>query len=190
MRRIRSTYHTLHVLKSADPKLRKAIVANCNKETLKGICECALNVLRGNIPLTACGKRKLQKHKSSLRKLADRARLSPPSARSSIRRWISATSIKRHIAYSGRPPVPPAAVMLREMYLVSPEQFKRCAGVKTKKCNKEHDYDKWIKMSKKIREEDVTRKAQTKNVANFLKQVLPPHPTFLRKKNRVNVLPL
>jgi hypothetical protein len=71
MRRIRSTYHTLEVLKSADPKLRKAIFANCNKETLKGICECALNVLHGNIPLTACGKRKLQKHKSSLRKPAD-----------------------------------------------------------------------------------------------------------------------
>ena len=76
------------------------------------------------------------------------------------------------------------------MYHVSPEKFKRCAGVKTKKRTKEDDYDNWIKMSNKIREEDVTRKAQTKDVAKFLKQVLPPHPTFLRKKNRVNVLPL
>ena len=71
MRRIRSTYHTLHVLKSVYSKLRKAIVANCNKDNLKGICECALNVLHGNIPLTACGERKLQKNKSSFRKLAD-----------------------------------------------------------------------------------------------------------------------
>ena len=71
MRRIRSTYHALHVLKLADPKLRKAIFANCYKETLKGICECTLNVLRGNIPLTARGKLKLQKHKSSFRKLAE-----------------------------------------------------------------------------------------------------------------------
>ena len=39
--------------------------------------------------------------------------------------------------------------------------------------NKEHAYDKWIKMSKQIREEDCTRKAQTKDVAKFLKQVLP-----------------
>ena len=75
--------------------------------------------------------------------------------------------------------------MLREMYLVSPEQFKRCAGVKTKKRNKEHDYDKWIKMSKKILVEDVTRKAKTKDVVKFLKHVLPPHPTVLRKKNRI-----
>jgi hypothetical protein len=30
---------------------------------------------------------------------------------------------------------------------------------------KEHDYDKWIKMSKKIREEDVARMSQTKDVS-------------------------
>ena len=47
---------------------------------------------------------------------------------------------------------------------------------------KEHDYGEWTKMSKKIRGEDVTRKAQTKDVANFLKQVLPPYPTVLTKK--------
>ena len=41
------------------------------------------------------------------------------------------------------------------------------------KNNKEHDYDKWIKMSKKIREEVVTCKAQTKDFANLLAQVLP-----------------
>jgi hypothetical protein len=34
-----------------------------------------------------------------------------------------------------------------------------------------------VKMSKKIREEDVTCKAQKKGIAKFLKQVLPPkHP--------------
>ena len=73
--------------------------------------------------------------------------------------------------------------MVREMCLVSPEQFKRCSGVKTEKnYKKEHDYDKWIKMSKNIREQGFTRKAQTKDVANFLKQVLPTNPTVLAKK--------
>ena len=47
----RSTYHGLHVPKVSDPKLRKAIIAKCKQEILKSICECALNVLRGNIPL-------------------------------------------------------------------------------------------------------------------------------------------
>ena len=34
------------------------------------------------------------------------------------------------------------------------------------------DYDKWIMMSEKLREEDVTRRAQLKDIANFMKQVL------------------
>ena len=72
MKRIRSTYHTLHVLKTADPNLRKAIIANCNQETLKGICECVLKVLPGNIPLRACRKRKLRTYKNILRKVADK----------------------------------------------------------------------------------------------------------------------
>ena len=71
MKRIRLTYHTLHVLKWADPKLRNAIIANCNMEALNGICECALNVLHVNIALTAWRKRKLKKHKTSLRNLAE-----------------------------------------------------------------------------------------------------------------------
>ena len=33
--------------------------------------------------------------------------------------------------------------------------------------------DKWIKMSEKLREEDVTRKAQLKDIAKFMKRVLP-----------------
>ena len=71
MRRTRSTYHTLHVLKAAARKLRKAIMANCNQETLKSNCEYALNGLRGNIPLSACSKRKSPTYNDILRKVAD-----------------------------------------------------------------------------------------------------------------------
>ena len=73
MKRIRSIYHTLHVLKAADPKLRSAIIEKCNQETLKSICECALNALRGNIPLSVCSKRKMRTYKNSIRKVADRS---------------------------------------------------------------------------------------------------------------------
>ena len=72
MKRIRSTYHTLHVLEEADPKLRKAIIVNCNQDTLKGICECALNFLSGYIPLSACSKRMLRTYKNSLLKVAQK----------------------------------------------------------------------------------------------------------------------
>jgi hypothetical protein len=72
MRRMRSNYHALHVLSRAQPKLRKAIITNSRKELLNSIFECALNVLRGNVQLTACQKRKLQQHKAILRKVADK----------------------------------------------------------------------------------------------------------------------
>ena len=63
---------TLHVLKEADSKLRKPIKPNGNQETLKSICECALNVLRGNIPLSPSSKRKLRTYKNSLRTVVDK----------------------------------------------------------------------------------------------------------------------
>jgi len=72
MKRIRSNYHTLQVLKTADPKLRKAILANCKSELLRTLSECSLNLLRGNVKLTQCQKRKLRKHRVLLLKLADR----------------------------------------------------------------------------------------------------------------------
>jgi len=50
------------------------------------------------------------------------------------------------------------------------------------------DYEKLIEMSGKLREEDVTRKAQLKNIAKFMKQVLPEPPVqkFVRKTYPVN----
>jgi hypothetical protein len=72
MRRVRSNYHALHVLLKAQPKLRKAIILNARKELLNSISECALNVLRGNVNLSACQKRKLRKHKAILRKVTAR----------------------------------------------------------------------------------------------------------------------
>ena len=72
MRRINANYYTLQVLKNGRPKLRKAIVSNCNKDLLHSICECVLNVLNGNIRLSDCKKRKLKKFKDSLRSLVDK----------------------------------------------------------------------------------------------------------------------
>ena len=72
MKRIRPTYNTLHVLKATDPKLSRTIIANSNQEAFKSICECAFNVLRGNITLSACSKRKLITYKNSIRKVADK----------------------------------------------------------------------------------------------------------------------
>jgi len=72
MKSIKSNYHTLQVLKTAQPKLRKAIISNSNRELLNSISECILNVLNGNLKLTVCSKRKLRKHKAILRQVADK----------------------------------------------------------------------------------------------------------------------
>ena len=60
------------MFKIARPKLLKAIISNCNKDVLNSISECILNVLNGNIRLSDCAKRKLKKHKSNLRSVADK----------------------------------------------------------------------------------------------------------------------
>jgi hypothetical protein len=72
MKRIKSNYHTLHLLKTVTPKLRKAVISNSKSDLIKSIAECILNVLYGNVSLTECGKRKLRKRKTVLRTLADK----------------------------------------------------------------------------------------------------------------------
>ena len=69
---MKSNYHALHVLNTAEPRLHKALITNCNKELVNCISECMLNMLNGNLKLSDCNTRKLQKHKSELRKVADR----------------------------------------------------------------------------------------------------------------------
>ena len=82
--------------------------------------------------------------------------------------------------------------MLRKIYLVSAEHFqnfkvqplatntasegthspkKQNKERKNKKSTPQHPYVTWFKMSKKIWEDDVTRKAQVKETAKFLKQI-------------------
>ena len=72
MKRIKSNYHHLQVLKTAKPPLRKAIIKNCNSELVKSISECVLNVLNGNLNVTTCQKTRLRKLKNPLRALADK----------------------------------------------------------------------------------------------------------------------
>ena len=72
MKRTKSNYHHLHVLKTAKPQLRRAIIKNCNSELVKSISECVLNVLRDNLKLTACQKKRLRKFKFPVRALADK----------------------------------------------------------------------------------------------------------------------
>jgi len=72
MKRIKSNYHHLQVFKTAKPQLRRALIKNCSSELVKSISECVLNVLRNNLQMSECQKKRLQKFKGSLRALADK----------------------------------------------------------------------------------------------------------------------
>jgi len=72
MKRIKSNFHSVHALEDVRPKLRRVIIANSDKELLTSISECALNVLKGNVKLSVCKKRKLRKFRRQLRTVVDK----------------------------------------------------------------------------------------------------------------------
>jgi hypothetical protein len=60
------------------------------------------------------------------------------------------------------------------MYLVSFKHLKRLTAPKKtpskiKRKLPQNDYDNWINLSGKLREEDITRKAQLKDITKFMK---------------------
>ncbi len=59
----------LKLLSEASPRVRRAILADCDKETLHCICECAKNVLKGNLPVSEAQFQELHRHKKNLREL-------------------------------------------------------------------------------------------------------------------------
>ena len=67
MNSVNAKYHTLHALRSAQPKLREAITSNSDRDLVNCISECVLNVLNGNIALTVCDTRKIHKNNLSMR---------------------------------------------------------------------------------------------------------------------------
>lgn len=62
----------LKVLLKASKKQRKAILGVADREWIEAICECALNILKGNVTLSPSQKTKLSPYKSHLRTLSSR----------------------------------------------------------------------------------------------------------------------
>lgn len=50
---------------------RKAVLRNADAKLVRRICECALNILIGNVPLRKSHKSRLRKHVKILRKLTE-----------------------------------------------------------------------------------------------------------------------
>ena len=64
----------LKLLSKAQPLAAKAIIKAADKELVDAVCECALNVLKGNVRLTPLQKQRLAKHQRALRALAQKGR--------------------------------------------------------------------------------------------------------------------
>ena len=62
----------LHVLAKGTAKQKQGLILGADKQLIDCLCECALNVLNGNIPLKPSDKRKLKKYKNNLRYLVDK----------------------------------------------------------------------------------------------------------------------
>lgn len=74
-RHVISQKHTdiLRALYHLNEEQRKALLQKADPSLVRYICECALNVLQGNVPLSKGHKSRLRKHVNVLRKLANPA---------------------------------------------------------------------------------------------------------------------
>ena len=70
------TYHRDN-LKSleVDKKYQRLIIKNADKKLIKSICECVLNMLKGNLPIKESDKQKLKKFRKPLHKLVQKSGL-------------------------------------------------------------------------------------------------------------------
>lgn len=59
----------LKLIKTCPKALRKQLLKKLPSRSVKAICECSLNVLKGNVPLSTSQKRALSKYKTTLRKI-------------------------------------------------------------------------------------------------------------------------
>ena len=71
-KRMRGSLPYLQVIVKSKPKLRKLLIDNVPENVITAICECSLNLLKGVIPVTPRQKRRLVRHKTHLRALANK----------------------------------------------------------------------------------------------------------------------
>lgn len=70
--RLKRNAPLLKVLAKATPKRRKDILRGCSPDLLQTLCEIALNLLKGNIPLSLQQYQKLKRYKKNIRLIADK----------------------------------------------------------------------------------------------------------------------
>ena len=72
---LKKNKNILEYLGKCKAKIRRAILANADKELVDSICQCVFNMLSGNIDLNENEKRNLVKYKKTLRTIVGRSTL-------------------------------------------------------------------------------------------------------------------
>lgn len=62
----------LHLIKNCPKNLKRKLLKKISSRSVKAICECVLNTLNGNIPLSRYQKNALKKYKGPLRKIGNK----------------------------------------------------------------------------------------------------------------------
>ena len=75
------------LIKTKNAKLRKAILEHADPELIRALCECAHNILCGNVQMTPQEKERLRKYQTKLRLLA--------------RKNVSVKQKRRHLQQTG-----------------------------------------------------------------------------------------
>ena len=70
--RLKRQATVLQALAKSHPHVCQAILQGADKDLLQCLSECANNILRGNVNLTAAQKTQLTKYKQKLRQVADK----------------------------------------------------------------------------------------------------------------------
>lgn len=81
--RMQRNLGVLELLYKSPPRVRKVIISNANVDLINALCEIALNVLKGAIPLNDKQYRQLKKKKAVIRRLADK-KVKTPQKRKAI----------------------------------------------------------------------------------------------------------
>ena len=70
--RIRRNLPLLQLVYKSSPSVRRSIISNATQDFISALCEIALNLLKGNIPLNPKQFSQLKKSKTLIRFIADK----------------------------------------------------------------------------------------------------------------------
>lgn len=84
--RVKRNFDLLKWLCHCKPQAMKSVVRHVDRDVLDTICEVCLNILKGNVPMSAEQKKRLSKHKQTVRRLASSSRSSDKVKRALVQK--------------------------------------------------------------------------------------------------------